>query len=419
MQLTPTRSQALRRAAQHRTAALWIWLACLATPAVALAQSGVDLTGTAFYESGGPLHMLVLNPAVNARADLGERASVRAGWEADVVTGASVAVVDAPSGGGAVDAITSATTVKDFRQVVKGGASLRGDDARLDVGYGYGFEHDYRSHALTATASTDLAGRNTHLAIRYGRGWDEVCDLAQPEAQQPVQRQRMPTSEGCFEKSQGRTTHDLSLHSLEGVWTQAWTPIFNTQLTLSSQVLHGFQSNPYRAIWLGRAAVQEHHPRDRARYAVGLASRVWLRPLAAALQLEARLYRDTWDVSAVSAELGLERAFGERLRVRARGRYYTQSRAAFFSDDYALAPRGQYFSGDRELSQMQSWLVGLQATFIVARAENARLLGLFDVVRLLFKADYIQFIFSDFQYGAVAIPNRRAGFATLGLDATF
>jgi len=202
---------------------------------------------------------------------------------------------------------------------------------------------------------------------------------------------------------------------------QAWvqTPILNTQHTLSTQLLHGFQSNPYRAVWLGRAAVQEHHPRERARHSLGLASRIWLSALGAALQLEARAYRDTWDVSAVSGEAGLERAFGERLRLRARARYYAQSAAAFFSDDYTLAPRGQYFTGDRELSAMQNWLVGLQATLTVARSDDARVLGLFDVVRVLFKADYIQFSFPDFHYGSAAIPNRRAGFGTLGLDATF
>jgi hypothetical protein len=400
---------------------IYAWLAIgiiACVQSVVRADGSADATSTVFYERGGPLHMLVVNPSANARGDIADRVTLRAGWEADVVTGASVAVVDAPSSRG-VDATTTATVVKDFRQVIKGGAGIHSDEARLDVNYAYGFEHDYRSHALQAAASTDLAGRNTQLSLRYGRGWDAVCDLRQPEADTAVERRRMPDATGCFEKGAERTTRSLALHGLDAAWTQAWTPIFNTQLSLSTQLLSGFQGNPYRAVWLGRAAVQEHHPRERARHAVGLAARIWLRPLATALQLEARAYRDSWDVVAFSGEAALERSFGELVRVRIRGRYYRQGAAAFFSDDYALNPRGQYFTGDRELSALHNALVGAQLQALIRPATAARLLGMFEQLRVVLKADYLQHSFTGFHYGSSAIPNRRSVFGTVGLDAAF
>jgi hypothetical protein len=396
---------------------LAVWLVTFVR-AVAHADGSVDATTTAFYERGGPLHMLVVNPSANARGDIADRVSVRAGWEADVVTGASVAVVDAPSSRG-MDAITTATVVKDFRQVIKGGAGLHSEDARLDVQYAYGFEHDYRSHALQAAASTDLPGRNTQFSLRYGRGWDAVCDLKQPVADTAVERRRMPDATGCFEKSSERMSRKLALHGLDAAWTQAWTPIFNTQLSLSTQLLSGFQSNPYRAVWLGRAAVQEHHPHERARHAISLASRIWLRPLATALQLEARAYRDSWDVVAFSGEAALERSFGELVRLRVRGRYYRQGAAAFFSDDYALNPRGQYFTGDRELSGLHNMLVGAQLQALIRPANAERVLGMFEQLRIVLKADYLQHSFTSFHYGSNPIPNRRSVFGTLGLDAAF
>lgn len=382
------------------------------------AQSSFDATTTVFYEKGGPLNMTVLNPAVKANAQLVEALSLRAGWEADVVSGASVAIVDAP-GGSSVDAVTSATTLDDFRQVARGGATLRGDAARFDVGYGYGFEKDYKSQSLTMSAATDLFDRNTTLELAYSRGWDSVCDLSQPQAERAVERQRMPSSAGCFERGQGRVEQSLDLHMVQGAWTQAWTPIFNTQLVLSGQLLHGFQANPYRAIWLGRAAVQEHHPRDRARYAVGLGARIWLKPIGGALQLFARGYRDTWAVLAGSAEVAYERGLGQLLRVRARGRFYQQSAAAFFSDDYGLDPQGQYFTGDRELSEMRSWLGGLQIALTPRPAASGKVLRVLDSFRFVLKADYLTYTFMNFHYGAAAVPNRRAVFGTLGLDATF
>jgi hypothetical protein len=165
--------------------------------------------------------------------------------------------------------------------------------------------------------------------------------------------------------------------------------------------------------------VQEHHPRDRARYAVGVGARIWLKPIGGALQLSARGYRDTWAVLAGSAELAYERGLGQLLRVRVRGRYYQQSAAAFFSDDYALDPQGQYFTGDRELSAMRSWLGGLQIALTPAPSENGKVLRILDSFRFLLKADYLTYNFTNFHYGAAAVPNRRAVFGTLGIDATF
>jgi hypothetical protein len=425
MQLTPRHAlragprahepQPWRRAAAARLVICWaLWLAALP----AAAQSSVDATTTAFYEKGGPLHMTVLNPSVKANAEIVEALSVNAGWEADVVSGASVAVVDAP-GGSNVDAVTSATTLEDFRQVVRGGATLRSDVARLSAGYGYGFEKDYKSQTFSMSAASDLFDRNTTLEISYARGWDSVCDLSQPQAEKAVERQRMPTSQGCFKQNHGRIERPLDTHALQGAWTQAWTAIFNTQLVLSTQLLHGFQSNPYRAIWLGRAAVQEHHPNERARYALGLGARIWLRPIGGALQIQARGYRDTWGVQAFNGELAYERGLGELVRVRAHGRYYQQGAAAFFSDDYALDPQGQYFTGDRELAAMHSWLGGAQIALTPRPGANGKVLRVLDSFRFVLKADYLTYQFTNFHYGSAPVPNRQALFGTLGLDATF
>jgi hypothetical protein len=387
----------------------------------AQAQSQVDATSTVFYEKGGPLHMTVVNPRVAADVAVADMLSLQAGWEADVVTGASVAVVDAP-GANSVDAITSATKLSDTRHVFRGGATLRGDDARLSASYGYGFENDYRSHGLSISAASELFDRNTTLEIGYSRGWDSVCDLAQPQAEQAVQRQRLPDSEGCFEATSldnRRTTRAIDLHGLTGTWTQAWTPIFNTQWSVSAQLISGFQSNPYRAVWLGRVAAQEHHPNERARYGTTLSARLWLKPIGGALQLSARVYRDTWDLSSGSGEIAYERPLGPLLRFRVRARYYKQGSAAFFSDDYALAPRGQYFTGDRELSSMHSWLGGARLDLKPDLSREGRASSWLSELRFVLKADFLVHEFDAFHYGPAAVPNRRSIFATVSVDASF
>lgn len=377
-----------------------------------------DAYSTLFYEFGdGPLNMIVVTPRANLRVDPVDELTLRASWEADIVSGASVAVVDAP--GAEVDAITSATQLEDFRNVFTGGLELRSDVGALRGSYSYGFENDYRSHSFTVGARTELFERNTTFDLSYGRGFDQVCDRFQPREQEPVERQRLDSSEGCFTDAMDRTTRDIDLQTFQGSWTQAWAPVFVTQLTLTGQLVDGFQSNPYRAVWLGRTAAQEHHPENRFRYAGALAARLWIEPLSGALQASARLYRDNWDVRSVTAELAYEQSIDGSLRLRLRGRYYRQGAAAFYSDNYALMPRGAYFTGDRELADMESWLVGLQLVWTLSPGTEGASLGFLQSFRLVLKADYLHHEFPNFTYAGVSVPNNNSILATLGLEMVF
>lgn len=392
-------------------------LALLLASGSARADVGVETTTTVFHESGGPLDMTVVTPLAGFSVDLGEPATLRAQYEADVVTGASVAVVDAPGG---VDAITSATRLDDVRHTFTGGLELRGDRASMRGGYTYGFESDYRSHAFSLTGRAEILERNTVLEVGYARGFDSVCNLRQPRAQEAVDRQRMPTSDGCFGGAdQMRESSDVSIQTFQLSWGQSWAPVFTTQLVGTAQLVHGYQGNPYRAVWLGRTAAQENHPRDRGRFAAGLSARLWLKPLESAIQLSGRLYRDTWDVLSVTAELAWEQTLLDQFRLRVRGRYYRQTAAAFYSDDYVRFPRGQYFTGDRELSEMASLTVGGRAQWSIPPGDGGRVLGFLDGLDLVVKVDRVRYSFDEFHYGDRAIPNDRAIVGTLGIEAVF
>lgn len=403
------------RALATEAFALVLALAFVSTVQADVGQ--VDAYSTLFYETGGPLNMLVVTPRANLRLDPIPELTVRAGWEADIVSGASVAVVDAPSTD--VDAITSATQVTDFRNVFNGGLELHSEYGTLRGSYSYGFENDYRSHSFTLGARTDLFERNTTFDLSYARGFDQVCDRLQPREQDAVHRQRLDSAEGCFTDAMDRTTHDIELQTFQGSWTQAWAPIFVTQLTASGQLIDGFQSNPYRAVWLGRSAAQEHHPDERFRYAASLSARLWIEPMRGALQATARVYRDTWDVRSITAELAYEQTIDGGLRFRLRGRYYRQGAAAFYSDDYALAPRGQYFTGDRELSDMESYMAGAQLVWTLTPGTEGAQIGFLQSFRMVLKADYLHQEFASFHYGRVGVPNNNSIVATLGFEMVF
>jgi uncharacterized protein DUF3570 len=399
------------------TRALLVAVLCTlaASAASAQQQSHVSAGTSFFHESGGPLNMNVITPEVEADVAVTQGIAVNAGWTADVVSGASVAVVDAPANG--VDAISSAS-VHDVRHVLGGGARVQDGQSSIGGNYHYGFENDYRSHSFDVSARTELYEHNTALEMTYARAFDSVCDG--PSASEAVLKPRLDTSDGCF-NSAVMNRHDRALGSqtFQGAWTQQWTPIFSMQTTATAQLLHGFQSNPYRAVRIGRTAAQEHHPDDRARYALGMGFRIWLEPLRGALQPQVRIYRDTWDIRSISAELGYEQTLGVGLRFRARARYYTQSAAAFYSDDYVLNPKGSYFTGDRELSAMRTGLLGAQFAWNVPPDANGDVFGFLAGFEIALHADFIKSWFDDFHYDRAPVPNTSALLGSLSVLAGF
>jgi hypothetical protein len=373
----------------------------------------VNAAGTFFHEGfGGPLETTVVSPSVNGRIDPIEELTLRLGWAADVVSGASVAVVDAPSP--TPDVISTATRYADFRNTFSGGAELRSDFGSIRAAYSYGFENDYRSNGMQLGGRAEAFERTMIFDLSYARGWDSICDTNQGRIQDPVERRRLGSASGCFTSSPDFTTHDVSIQTFQGSWTQLWASIFSTQLTLSAQLVDGFQSNPYRGVWLGRAAAQEHHPDHRARYSAAVSGRLWLAPLSGALSATARIYRDTWNIDSISAELAYEEVIDGALRIRVHGRYYTQTHAAFYSDDYALMPRGQYFTGDRELSAMSSILVGGSISYQAANLGDP--LSEFDIV---LRGDWLHGEYPDYHYGLAAVPNRDSLIVSLALELHF
>jgi hypothetical protein len=141
--------------------------------------------------------------------------------------------------------------------------------------------------------------------------------------------------------------------------------------------------------------------------------------LRGALQPLVLAYRDTWDIRSLSFELAYEQSLFAGLRFRARARYYTQNSAAFYSDDYVLQPRGQYFTGDRELSRMHSGLFGGQFGWSVPASAKGEVVGFLSSLELVLKADLLKSSFPDFHYDRVPVPNGTALMGMFSLLAGF
>ena len=384
-----------------------------------------DTSHTIFYEAPTKTHMFVYSPSADLKATPWTWLEVAAGWQADVVSGASVATKAGPayqSNHPAADVVTTAS-VRDLRNLGHGEVTARGETTSITAGYAYSTEHDYRSNSLFVNARTDVLQHNTQFELSYARNFDSVCDRVQGETN-PVRFVALEDSTGCFTANPLRTTHDIGIDTYEASWAQSWTPVVETQLTYTAQLVDGFQSDPYRSVILGEGLKgQEHEPNDRAREAVTARLAWYLRALKAALRFTVRGYNDTWAIRSGTVEAEFEKSLGESFRVMARGRFYRQSGAVFWSDDYTgggppLGPKGQYWTGDRELSPFWSWLAGVRAVWTLTPARG-RLFGVLESLQLVGSGNLTGFSYDEYTLGGTPVSGALAYVVTLSLSAAF
>jgi len=102
-----------------------------------------------------------------------------------------------------------------------------------------------------------------------------------------------------------------------------------------------------------------------------------------------------------------------------KGRFYNQTGALFWSDDYTggepeYGPRGQYWSGDRELSPLKSYLVGGRVLASWKGTREQRLAGMLLDFSAGASLDVIQTQLEDFTLAGTA-PDDTTAFV-LGLS---
>jgi hypothetical protein len=168
----------------------------------------------------------------------------------------------------------------------------------------------------------------------------------------------------------------------------------------------------------------EHQPENRARGAVALRGKYFFRGLDATLGAQVRIYRDTWDIVGQTYELEAEKYMAPWLRVMLHGRFYTQTGALFWSDDYtggepATGPRGQYWTGDRELSPMRSYLVGGRLLATQEGRPGDRLAGMLLKLSSSVSLDFVKTDLRDFTWGGVDPDDTIAVILSLGLGGQF
>jgi hypothetical protein len=366
-------------------------LVLMVAPAAADDRAEVSTSLFAEKRDGGKGGLTVVHPQADFGIDLGRYVTLDAGYAADAVSGATATVYES-------DATTTATSFSDVRQEGTLALGFQGRRSRISFDTTFGTERDYLSRQIGGSASIDLPGRNTTVALAYSHSFDQVCDRDNGDAM-PLERKALIGSDPCLKSSvlfgkdsPGMTVwRSLSIDTAQTTLTQNPTPTMNMQVALYGQVLDGFQSNPYRRVKVGMNTPQEHIPNERARWSITARLNRYLPKLHAAAQFGARFYDDTWRVVGGDVELAYSQYLGTSMLLRFHARVYQQTAASFFKDAFFYeteSTAGEYFTGDRELSPVRNALLGTKITVIAAGGDKP-VWGLFDKLQLNAKADVL------------------------------
>ena len=364
-----------------------------AFPAVCFAEDKADTNVTWFQERRAQNKSLtVIHPQVDLGVDLTSWLTIGAGYEADIVSGATPSLYAAPRPGESVDAVSAASDFTDTRHSGRVSLGFTGARSSLTLGYSYGTERDYRSHAVSVSGTVDLEGKNTQLNLGYTRNIDHVCDYDNGD-KMPLERRALSGTNPCFTDNPTAdltVSRPIDIDTVQASITQNLTPVLVMQAGLFGQIVRGFQGNPYRRVRVFDVDAQETVPNVRDRLAAFVRLNLFVPGVHAAAALFLRGYADTWGVNGGSVEVNWNQYLGDSILFRVRGRGYQQAGAVFFRDaiDYQnIGPAGQYFTGDRELAPLRTVLVGGKLSYLVTAKEGHLAWGIFEEVDIHINAE--------------------------------
>ncbi len=362
--------------------------AAWAAPARAVASFDEQSLGTLLRTFVDSDHVAVRSYIGNYTMALRDDWAVDLQWNNERVV---IPGVEAPAGSQeAVDAITTASrpisgnAYQDFvktRNEMQTG--IRHGGAKL--GYYLSTESDYLGQQLSANYARDYDDQRLNMSLGTSYGWDAIAPLADDD-------------------TQGGAATKRTLH-WNAVATRVMTPTTLLRLGVEYNWVHGLQHNPYRNVYAGGTHVAERHPDDRQRRDAFFKVHQYLSNRSS-LKFAYRFYSDDWGVTSHELRTRLSQYVTHGVFVRFEHRWYTQTHADFYRDEYvSVNGIDGYLTGDYRLGDLSSHLFGTGIDFDLYDLTANPLWSRFAV-----RMDYERYFNSN---------NYSAGFFTTGLDYKF
>jgi hypothetical protein len=290
------------------------------------------------YDGGG---VQISGPSVLVRKSIGEHVSVQANYYIDMVSSASV------------DVETSASPYDDERKQGSFSVDFLLGKSTYSMGYVNSDESDYKAKTLFGSVSHDMFGDLTTISFGYKVGKNDVfrnVKIDDVKVNDPTFAEKMETKGYNVGVSQ-IITKNLIVNGQYEVITD-----------------EGFLRSPYRSVRffvdpLTQGRQDEKYPNTRSSNATSFRAKYFL-PYRAAVDTMYRFYTDTWGVIGHTGELGYVHPLkNDKWIFEGRVRYYTQTKADFYSDIFPRADFSNFMARDKELGTYTAVTAGLSASY--------------------------------------------------------
>ena len=283
------------------------------------------------YDGGG---VEIDGPSILVRKKAGKSVSFVGNYYVDMVSSASI------------DVVTTASPYTEERTQWSLGMDYLRGNTTMSASYTTSEESDYDAETVSFSVSQDMFGDLTTLTLSYALGDDLVRKSDDPEFERPLDRQ----------------IYGVGL-------TQILTKNLIAALNFETITEEGFLNNPYRVvryldpdnIEVGYSFELEHYPNTRTSNAVGLRARYFL-PYRAAIEGEYRFFTDTWDIEGHTASLSYIHPWRD-WTFTGKYRFHDQTGAHFYRDLFARSQETNFRGRDKELSELTSHTIMLQAAY--------------------------------------------------------
>lgn len=319
------------------------------------------------FEGGG---VTVSGPSLLVRKNASTNTSIYYNYYIDHVSSASL------------DVLVGGSPYTEKRTEQTGGIDYLHGKTITSLSYTTSVENDYKAGTLNFNMSQDFFGDLSTLSLGYTLGKDSVSrrGLTYDLAEITKQNYRIGLSQIL--------TKNLIMNVKWETITDEATQINNSGVTLN---------NPYRAYSYydsstgQRGFLPEKYPSTHTSNALAISGNYYL-DFRAALHGRVKLYQDSWGINAITYQLGYTYPIGHWI-LDFRSRWYTQSKADFYSDMFDYKDQYTFMARDRELAAFNSTGLGITATWNFAR--NGW--GWIDKGSLNMSWDHLEFNYHDFR----------------------
>jgi len=347
------------------------------------------------FDGGG---VTVTGPSILVRKNASTNTSVYYNYYIDHISSASL------------DVLTGGSPYTEKRTEQTGGIAFLHGKTTTSLSYTSSFEKDYKSGTLNFNLSQDFFGDLSTLTLGYtlgndtvgqhvkGVGFDYYVDKAK------VNRQNYRVG-----FSQILTKNFIVGANWETITDDA-TSLPGSDVTLNSPYRsYSYCDDPTTCA--NRLFAPERYPNTHTSNAFAINGSYFL-PFRAALHGKVKFYQDSWGVNATTYQVSYTYPLADWI-FDFRTRWYSQSKADFYSDLFDYKDQYTFMARDRELAAFQSTSIGVTATWNFAKNGWHWI----DKGSLNLSLDHMEFDYKDFRNNLVTgVPPGTEPLYTYGAD---